>query len=176
MKIATATATAQVAAAVAAAAGKITGSFSFENGAQWLADRRMLAVNLRPTKRVEETLQQRYYLQTTRQAGVVIAPARLLTNGRASIITEPLAPCLWIGAKSQDEAIEPFGIHTRHPKFQTAILTTVAANRLLHNCFLSLSFELLRTLPIGQMTSSSSSSFFPPGPPPYLSIYPFFLP
>ena len=38
MKIATATATAQVAvAAVAvAAAGKITGSFSFGNGAQWL--------------------------------------------------------------------------------------------------------------------------------------------
>ena len=94
MKIATATATAQVAAAVAAAAGKITGSFSFENGAQWLADRRMLAVNLRPTKRVEETLQQRYYLQTTRQAGVVIAPARLLTNDRASIITEPLTMCL----------------------------------------------------------------------------------
>ena len=89
MKIATATATAaQV--AVAAAAGKITGSFSFGNGAQWLADRRMLAVNLRPTKRVEETLQQRYYLQTTRQAGVVIAPAWLLTNDRASIITEPL--------------------------------------------------------------------------------------
>ena len=96
MKIATARATAaaaQVAVAVAAA-GKITGSFSFGNGAQWLADRRMLAVNLRPTKRVEETLQQRYYLQTTRQAGVVIAPAWLLTNDRASIITEPLTMCL----------------------------------------------------------------------------------
>ena len=90
MKIATATATAAQVAVAVAAAGKITGSFSFGNGAQWLADRRMLAVNLRPTKRVEETLQQRYYLQTTRQAGVVIAPAWLLTNDRASIITEPL--------------------------------------------------------------------------------------
>ena len=89
MKIATATAAAQVAVAVVAA-GKITGSFSFGNGAQWLADRRMLAVNLRPTKRVEETLQQRYYLQTTRQAGFVTTSAWLLANDRVSIITEAL--------------------------------------------------------------------------------------
>ena len=72
------------------AAGKITGSFSFGNGAQWLADRRMLAANLRPTKRVEETL-QRYYLRTTRQAGgFVIVPTWFLPNDRASIITESL--------------------------------------------------------------------------------------
>ena len=72
------------------AAGKITGSFSFGNGAQWLADRRMLAANLRPTTRVEETL-QRYYLRTTRQAsGFVIVPTWFLPNDRASIITESL--------------------------------------------------------------------------------------
>ena len=149
------------------AAGKITGSFSFGNGAQWLADRRMLAANLRPTKRVEETL-QRYYLRTTRQAGgFVIVPTWFLPNDRASIITESLTR--YENRQFKWSPIKAF----KNPKISATPGSCGNRGRLLHSVCLSLSFELLRTLPIGQMTSSS---FFSPPWSTSLSIYPFFLP
>ena len=134
------------------AAGKITGSFSFGNGAQWLADRRMLAANLRPTKRVEETL-QRYYLRTTRQAGgFVIVPTWFLPNDRASIITESLTR--YENRQFKWSPIKAF----KNSKISATPGSCGNRGRLLHSVCLSLSFELLRTLPIGQMTSS----FFSP--------------